>query len=97
MRAEIKNTSRALQGVHTVDGLRFIEPGSTRTLDVHGDYVERVNALPFLEPKWLDEGDEPDASNREELKRQAAELGIEHARNITDEKLKELIDAKLAS
>jgi hypothetical protein len=54
MKAAIKNTSRALQGVHTTEGLAFIEPGSTRTLDVADDYVERVNGLPFLEAKWHD-------------------------------------------
>jgi hypothetical protein len=54
MKAAIKNTSRALQGVHTTDGLKFIEPGSTSTLDVADDYVDRVNGLPFLEAKWHD-------------------------------------------
>lgn len=44
----IKNTSRASQGVHCVDGLKFIEPGQTRTLDVHPDYIERLKALPFM-------------------------------------------------
>jgi hypothetical protein len=36
-------------------------------------------------------------SEREDLKKQADELGIEYARNIPTEKLKELIDIKLAS
>jgi len=36
-------------------------------------------------------------SERDELKKQAAELGLEYAKNITTEKLKELIDAKLAA
>ncbi|MFP5078305.1 hypothetical protein ACLE20_13435 [Rhizobium sp. YIM 134829] len=40
------------------------------------------------------ENDEPD---REDLKKQAKELGIEHAPNISTAKLKDLIDAKLAS
>ncbi len=35
-------------------------------------------------------------TNREELKKQADELGIEYARNVSNEKLQELIDAKLA-
>lgn len=34
--------------------------------------------------------------NRDELKKQADELGIEYARNVSNEKLQELIDAKLA-
>ena len=34
--------------------------------------------------------------NRDELKKQADELSIEYARNVSNEKLQELIDAKLA-
>lgn len=52
MKAKITNTSKALQGVHTVDGLRFIEPGKSETLDVADDYVARVNKLPFLDAEW---------------------------------------------
>ncbi|KQU96444.1 hypothetical protein [Devosia sp. Root105] len=40
---------------------------------------------------------EPITAERDELKKQANELGIEFPRNITTEKLKELIDAKLAA
>lgn len=36
-------------------------------------------------------------NERDELKKQADELGIEYAKNISTEKLKELIDAKLAA
>jgi hypothetical protein len=36
-------------------------------------------------------------SERDELKKQADELGLEYAGNISSVKLKELIDAKLAS
>jgi hypothetical protein len=54
MKAKIKNTSRAPQGVHTTEGMQFIEPGHARTLDVADDYVERVKALPFLDAEWHD-------------------------------------------
>lgn len=37
-----------------------------------------------------------DGLDRDDLKKQASELGIEFARNIATDKLKELIDAKLA-
>lgn len=40
--------------------------------------------------------DEP-SSERDELKKQAVELGITFARNITTDKLRALIDAKLAA
>jgi hypothetical protein len=101
MKAAIKNTSRALQGVHTTDGLKFIEPGSTRTLDVADGYVDRVKALPFLDAKWHGETEEKEPEleplDRDDLKKQADELGLDYARNISNVKLKELIDAKLAS
>lgn len=45
-------------------------------------------------------GKDPVTNNpteRDELKKQADELGLEYARNISTEKLKELIDAKLAA
>lgn len=38
-----------------------------------------------------------DKLDRDELKKQASELGLEYAGNISNVKLKELIDAKLAS
>ena len=48
MKAEITNTSKADQGVYTTDGLKFIAPGETRTLEIAKDYVERATSLPFL-------------------------------------------------
>lgn len=154
MKTAIKNTSRATQGVHTIGGLQFIEPGETRKLDVADEYIDRLKKLPFFEigkdidqppteaeiATWSRErlveasiesvreeitrvsdddlrqgllemytrranrdhdGDGKKGgtvpSDREDLKNQAAELGLEYPRNITNEKLKELIDAKLAS
>lgn len=38
----------------------------------------------------------PSHGEREELKKQADELGIEYAKNVSNAKLQELIDAKLA-
>lgn len=43
-----------------------------------------------------DDGKMVVTANRDELKKQADELGIEYARNISNDKLQELIDAKLA-
>lgn len=61
MKATIKNTSRAPQGVHTVDGIQFIDPGKTRTLDIADDYVQRVKGLSFFEiGKDIDRGPTPD-------------------------------------
>lgn len=48
MKATITNISKALQGIWTVDGLRFIDPGKTRTLDVHEDHAEATKRLTGL-------------------------------------------------
>lgn len=123
MKMTITNNSRALQGVHSADGLVFIDAGQTRTVDVAESYVDRVKALPFLgiegvardftaapnlpppavgpldhdgdgQPGGAAPNDPP--SERDDLKKQADELGIEYAKNIPTEKLKTLIDEKLA-
>lgn len=108
MKATITNNSRAPQGVHTESGLAFIEPGDTRAIDVAEGYVERVKALRFLNVRWDDpldhDGDgakggaapNDPPSERDDLKLQAKELGLEHPRNISTEKLRQMIDAKLA-
>ena len=43
-----------------------------------------------------DDDDDPTPSERDDLKKQAAELGLQYPKNISTDKLKELIDAKLA-
>jgi len=48
MKATITNNSRTSQGVHSVDGLVFIDAGATREVDVADDYVDRLKKLPFL-------------------------------------------------
>lgn len=53
MQAEITNTSKAPQGVHTDEGLVFIAPGATRTVDLAEDYLDRASSLPFLTVKSL--------------------------------------------
>jgi hypothetical protein len=59
MKATITNTSRALQGVHSVDGLVFIDAGQSRPVDVADDYVDRVKALPFLDAVWDNSAPDP--------------------------------------
>ena len=61
MKATITNTSRALQGVHSVDGLVFIDAGKSMPIDVADDYVERVKALPFFIAEWHDAAPEKPA------------------------------------
>lgn len=103
MKATITNNSRAMQGVHSVAGLVFIEPGASKPVDVADDYVDRVKALPFFTSKWGDTVEQSDGggktdtpSGRDLLKARAIELKLEFAGNISTAKLKELVDAKEA-
>lgn len=56
MKAKITNTSQATQGVHTDEGLAFLEPGETRTLTIHKDHVDRTKASKLLK---VEEPDKP--------------------------------------
>lgn len=48
MKATVKNISKANQGVHTVDGLIYIEPGHQKTSTIHPDHVERTQRSKLL-------------------------------------------------
>lgn len=106
MKMKITNTSRALQGVHSVSGLVHIEAGATEEVDVAKDYVARVKALPFftVDGSLDHDGDgskggaKPNEapSERDILKTRATELKLEFAKNIATDKLKMLVrDAEL--
>ncbi|MCM2293040.1 hypothetical protein NAC44_11975 [Allorhizobium sp. BGMRC 0089] len=91
---KVTNNSKAMQGVHTLHGIKYLKPGQTDDISFTEEGLKQAQRLAFL----LIEDDASDSDlDREDLKKQANELGIEYARNITTEKLKELIDAKLAS
>lgn len=59
---QVTNNSKALQGVHSVEGLVFIEAGATKEIEIAPDYLERAKSLPFLTIKGSDpldhDGDE---------------------------------------
>lgn len=106
MKMQITNNSRALQGVHSTVGLVFIEAGATQEVDVAGAYVARVKALPFFavaasldhdgdgKPGGAAANDPP--SERDALKARATELKLDFAKNISTDKLKDLVrDAEL--
>jgi len=59
MRVTITNTSKADQGVHTTDGLKFIPSGETRSFYVDADALKRARGLPFLTITDGDTTDEP--------------------------------------
>lgn len=92
---KITNTEPGLRGVNTTTGHRWIEPKQT----IEADLSPAEHAIAYAtgwfempEPAGTDDG----GLDRDALKTQADDLGIEYARNITTPKLKELIDAKLA-
>jgi len=106
----ITNKSAAPQGVHTVSGVAFIKPGQSRDLELTDAGLKQAKRLSFLAfadaPHPLDHdadgkpgGAAPNdpPSERDDLKKQAAELGIEFPKNIATDKLRALIDAKLAA
>ncbi len=89
MRATIINNSKANQGVYSVDGLVFIEPGRQRTLTIADDHVVATKRLPFL-------------SIEEKLEKVADPLdhdgdgkkgGVVDPTPLTDEEKIELLDA----
>lgn len=45
----IKNTARGLRGVNTDNGLVYIEPGATETLDVSGKELESARSRSYFE------------------------------------------------
>jgi major capsid protein len=93
---KVVNNSKALQGVNTSKGVVYLRPGELKDVDFTKEGLEQARRLPFLALRG-DKDDKAAADNeRDELKKQADELGIEYAKNIPADKLKELVDAKLA-
>ncbi|MDK4720126.1 hypothetical protein PH552_12305 [Rhizobium sp. CNPSo 3968] len=94
---KVTNTSKALQGINTLQGVKYLEPGKSADAEFSESGLAQAKRLPFLSIE--DDAGEPvdGGLDRDDLKKQAAELGLEYPRNITTEKLKELIDTKLAS
>ncbi|WP_127524590.1 hypothetical protein [Mesorhizobium sp. Z1-4] len=103
---QVTNNSKRVEGFHTVTGFRQVKPGETRDLDLSDEAVKLAKRLPYIalggakdkaksETQPNAEGDTP-IDDRDELKAQADELGIDYAKNISTDKLREMIDAKLA-
>lgn len=164
---DVTNNSKAPQGIHTLDGVVYVQPGETKPVRLNKTLESHAKGLDFFELDGEAEEDElgkadtgngtlvtndqmdalktkfeeqqaeigrltsenadltkaasdrdadleklkaqlsekdselaklkGDGLDRDDLKKQAKELGIDHAPNISNAKLKELIDAKLAS
>lgn len=92
----VTNNSAALQGVHTETGVVYIRPGQTLDVKLSKEGEKLARRLKFLSFGGGDTKDDDKPTERDELKKQADELGLQYAGNISNAKLKELIDAKLA-
>lgn len=86
-RTAAENRARELAGISDNDD---------RSRDFAAD-AGNDPAPPADEPETAGQPAANPSAEREDLKKQAKELDIEFPRNVTNEKLKELIDAKLAS
>ncbi|MCY0150890.1 hypothetical protein OEG84_25120 [Hoeflea sp. G2-23] len=96
---ELMNPHKRIEGLHTVKGAVHFKPGQTRTVTLTEKQAERAIKLGFVAVRPADEPEDQPVTeplDRDDLKKQAGELGLEYAKNIPTEKLKELIDAKLA-
>jgi hypothetical protein len=93
---KVTNISAGPRGLNTVEGTIMLEPGEAREVELSEAEAKIAKGTGWFsfDGEDSDEGGELD---RDDLKKQADELGIDYARNISSVKLKELIDAKLAS
>lgn len=94
---KITNTQTGPRGVNSLTGSVIVEPGQTVDIDVSDAELKVAKATGWfkIDGTAAPKSDE-EPSERDELKKQADELGIEYAKNIPTDKLKELVDAKLA-
>lgn len=92
---KVTNISAGPRGLNTKDGPVLVEPKGTVEVEMSEAEYKVSKGTGWFEFSGKAEKDD-DGLDREELKAQAKELGIEHAGNISNVKLKELIDAKLA-
>lgn len=92
---KVTNISKGPRGLNAKTGPVLVEVDQTVDVDMSDAEYKVSKGTGWFEFSGKAEKDD-DGLDREELKAQAKELGIEHAGNISDVKLKELIDAKLA-
>ena len=60
MAVTIKNTAPGLRGVNTAEGLVYIEPGATETVDISGELLEAAKARSYFEFDGEPEAAEPE-------------------------------------
>lgn len=92
---KVTNSSKALQGVHTTDGVVYILPGETKEVDLTSEGHKGASRLTFLS---LD-GKAPagDGDERTEIFAKLKALGIDAAGNSKTETLQKKLDEALAA
>ena len=92
---KVTNNSKALQGVHTTDGVVYILPGKTKEVDLTPEGHKGASRLTFLSV----EGKAPagDGDERTELFAKLKALGIDAAGNSKTETLQKKLDEALAT
>ncbi|MER8925792.1 hypothetical protein [Mesorhizobium sp. M0859] len=99
---KVTNNQAGPRGINTTSGPVLLDPGQTADVEVSSAELKVAKATGWFSFAGQDssksgefQGKGAD-TEREDLKKQADELGIEYAKNIPTDKLKELVDAKLA-
>ncbi len=93
---KVTNISKGPRGINTLKGAVLVEVGETVEVEVNEAEMAVAEAAGWFDLSGEAEKAEPEL-DRDELKKQAAELDLEYPKTISTAKLKELIDAKLAS
>lgn len=92
---KVTNNSKALQGVHTTDGVVYILPGETKEVDLTPEGHKGASRLAYLSV----EGKAPasDGDERADLFAKLKALGIDAAGNSKTETLQKKLDEALAA
>ncbi|KKZ89059.1 hypothetical protein [Rhizobium phaseoli] len=95
---KVKNITNGPKGVNSVDGPVEIPAGETVEVEMTDAEVASSKRMKWFEFSGSASADAGEPKlDRDDLKKQADELGLEYPGNISNLKLKEMIDAKLAS
>lgn len=92
---KVTNIEKGARGINAVGGPVLIEPGETVDVEVSDTELAVAETTGWFSFEGA-AGDDDQGVSRDDLKKQADELGIEYPKNISTAKLKELVDAKLA-
>lgn len=92
---KVTNISQGPSGLNTKNGPVLIEPGETVDVELAEAELKVSKAT-----GWFDingkAAKKDDGLDRDKLKKQASELGLHYPGNLSNARLKEMIDAKLA-